>query len=422
MADIDVGKVPFKEAINYFESKLKIPSKYWDSMKGDTHAKAFTVAGATKADLLTDLHTAVNNVIKNGGTITDFRKQFDKTVAKHGWSYKGKRGWRTRVIYDTNLRTAHAAGKWQQIQRLKDRRPFLQYFTAGDARVRPEHRAWSGTVLPVDDDWWSTHYPPNGWGCRCGARSLSLRQIRKEGLDIANQAPPIEETERLNLRGANKETGEIPSYGLVPKGIDTGWNYNVGQAWLGPDIAFGEKIMAMPSPLRTAALNNAKDLAPHLEKVFSPWANKLLTRKKPLGEIKTVGYLSPRIVDELIRRNQIPTTAVITVTDKDIMHMVRDTKKGRSISIEQVKKLPNLIQQPSAVLWDKRNPALLYVFDAISDERSGKVVVRVNYKTKARAEDGERYSAQTNSLRSGGLVEARNLADTAFYDLVDGTL
>ena len=414
MAEIKADNIPFKEAIDHFQGKLKIPSQHWDDMLGEVHAKAFTVAGATKADLLTDFHTAVTDAIKNGTTITDFRKQFDKTVAKHGWSYKGKRGWRTRVIYDTNLRTAHAAGKWQQFQRLKDRRPFLQYFTAGDENVRPQHSEWNLIVLHIDDPWWSSHYPPNDFGCRCGARSLSLRQIRKEKLDIS-QAPALDPTERINIA-----SGEI--YGDVPKGIGVGWDYNVGKAWLGPDIAFGEKIMAMPSPLRTAALNNAKDLAPHLEKAFSPWANKLLTRKKTLGEIKTVGYLSPRIVNELIRRNQAPTTAVITTTDRDVMHMLRSAKDGKHLPVDMVRSLPDHIHNPKAILWDKRDPGLLYVFDMPGEKRDGKIVVRVNYKTKARAADGGRHAVQTNSLRTGGLVEVQNLKEKKVYEVLEGEL
>lgn len=412
MAEINVGKVPFKEAIDHFQGKLKIPTEHWDSMLGEAHAKAFTVAGATKADLLTDFHTAVSDAISNGTTITEFRKQFDKTVAKHGWSYKGKRGWRTRVIYDTNLRTAHAAGKWQQFQQLKDRRPFLQYFDAGDGRVRPKHHEWNLIVLHIDDPWWSSHYPPNDFGCRCGARSLSLRQIKKEKLDISGQAPALDLTERINIA-----SGEI--YGEVPKGIGVGWNYNVGQAWLGPDIAFGEKIMAMPSPLRTAALKNAKDLAPHLEKVFSPWANKLLTCKKPLGEIKTVGYLSPRIVDELIRRNQAPTTAVITTADSDIISMLQGATDIQKLPIDMVRSLPNFIQKPQAILWDKSKSGLLYIFNAPGGAGDVKTALRVNIKTINKAANG---ASQTNSLKAGNLVELKSLKDKQIYDVLEGKL
>lgn len=222
-----LGGVPFEEAIEHFRGKLDLPTPYWDAIKGEAHAKAFTVAGAMKRDLLKDLRKTVDKVLAEGGTIADFRAGFDAAVAEHGWSYKGTRGWRTRIIYDTNLRTAHAAGKWKQFQRVKARRPWLQYQTAGDARVRAEHVAWDGLVLHIDDPWWNTHYPPNGWGCRCIVRSLSQRQLDRLG-SRPGTAPPLNPTERINTR-----TGEI--YGEVPEGIDTGWNYNVGQAWLRTD-------------------------------------------------------------------------------------------------------------------------------------------------------------------------------------------
>jgi len=415
MPTTNFSSVPFNEAIEHFRGKLNIPAKHWDDMLGEVNAKGFTVAGATKADLLGDLFNDVEKALSSGGNITAFRKSFDKTVAKHGWTYKGKRGWRTRVIYDTNLRTSHMAGKWQQFQRAKTNRPFLQYLTVGDQRVRPDHQSWNSTVLPVDDSWWSSHFPPNGWGCRCTVRSLSQSQLDREGLTPLNEAPPIKKTERINAA-----SGEV--YGHVPKGIDVGWDYNVGKAWLGPDIAFGEKIMAMPTAVRNSALDSAKDLVPHLEKAFSPWANKLLTRKKALGEIKTVGYLSPKIVDELIRRNHAPTTAVITTTDRDIMHMLRDAKDGKHLPVDMIRSLPEFIHKPTAILWDKRKPGLLYIFDMVGDDRAGKIVLRVNYKLKARGADNERHSLQTNSLITSGLVKLENLKDKNVYDVLEGGL
>jgi len=227
MPEIDIGSVPFQEAIDFLKSKLSLTTKYWDEISGQVHAKAFTVAGATKDDLLSDLRESVDQAISEGQSIGQFRKNFDKNVSQHGWDYKGKRGWRTRVIYDTNMRSSHMAGRWQQIQRVKNRRPFIQYQTVGDQRVRPLHQTWDNLVLSIDDDFWNTHFPPNGWGCRCTIRSLSPRQMTKSKLDL-DQAPAIKTTERVN-----RKSGEV--YGQVPEGIDVGWDYNVGKEWLKKD-------------------------------------------------------------------------------------------------------------------------------------------------------------------------------------------
>lgn len=413
MPEIDIGGVPFQEAIDHFRGKLNIPTSRWDEMLGEVHAKAFTVAGAMKADLLRDLRLAVDQAIAEGVSIGDFRKRFDQAVTEHGWSYKGSRGWRTRVIYDNNLRTARMAGKWQQFQRTKKTRPYLTYQTAGDSRVRPQHRAWNGLVLPVDDTWWDTHYPPNDYGCRCTARSLSARDLERDGLAVS-EPPPTETSERINTR-----TGEV--YGEVPNGIGVGWDHNVGKAWLGPDIAFGEKLMAMPSGLRDRALQNAGELAPHLERAFAPWVTHLATRKQPIGEVRTVGYLSPRVINELVRRGQTPATAVITATDRDVMHMLRDAKDGKHLPADLVRALPSEMTRPRAILWDKRDPALLYVFDVPGDA-TGKLVVKINYQTKVRAGDDQRYKLRTNAVRTGSLVPVISLDQKDSYEVIEGKL
>jgi SPP1 gp7 family putative phage head morphogenesis protein len=414
MPEVELGNLPFDEAIDHFRSKLNIPTEHFDSLLSEAHAKAFTVAGATKADLLGDIRSAVDEAIANGTSITEFRKQFDTAVQKHGWSYKGKRGWRTRVIYDNNLRSAHMAGRWKQLQRTKDGRPYLTYVTVGDGRVRPQHKSWEGTTLPIDDSWWQTHYPPNGWGCRCTIRSLSQRQLEAMGRGVSKR-PNLNLTERINVA-----SGEI--YGDVPAGIDVGWDYNVGKAWLGPDIAFGEKIMSLPTTMRNAALTSARDLAPHLSTQFNPWATSLMNRQRPLNEIRTVGYLSPAVVDDLVARKQAPTTAVVTVTDRDVMHMLRDSKDGKHIPADIIRALPDEISNPSAVLWDKRDPALLYVVDVPGDIRDAKLVVRVNFKTKARGRDQKRHSMVTNAVRTGGLVELHNLRDSSIYEVIEGKI
>ena len=400
MSDPQYHSVPFTEAIDHLKGKLNLPTPYWDAIDGETHAKAFTVAGATKLELLADLRQAVDDAITNGTTITEFRKRFDEAVTKHGWSYNGKRGWRTRVIYDTNLRTAHAAGQWQQAQRTKDRRPYLQYMTAGDGRVRPQHAAWDEKVFPIDSPWWNTHYPPNGWGCRCTVRTLSQRQMESEGLTVS-EPPPLEPTERINVK-----TGEV--YGTVPKGIDPGWDYNVGKAWLGPDIAFGESIMAMPEPLRRAALEGAQGLAPHLQQGFAPWANGLLDRQQTLGEVRTVGYFGNEVVDALIAKGMTPITAVITVMDAQIMPALAATNAA-----DIVRTLPAFFALPDAVLWDKTTPGLLYVFTPPGDGSASKFVMPVASAISAGA---------ANTVRTGTMVPLESLKNRGLYELLIGTL
>lgn len=286
MTEITATPVAFEEAIAFLKNKVRIPSKRSDQLLGEIHAKAFTVAGATKALLLADFHEAASVALTNGQSIGQFRKAFDTIVAEHGWTYKGNRAWRTRVIYDTNMRTAHAAGRWEQIQSTKDGRPYLQYLTAGDSRVRIEHRAWDRKVLLIDDDWWSTHYPPNGWGCRCITRTLSQRQMERDGL-ITSNAPAVKLTERINPR-----TGEV--YGMVPEGIDVGWDYNVGKAWIAPEQALGTAIAALPPGIRKAALDSLQTASDRLAAPFEAWAKKVF-KAETSGSQVVVGYLRTRV-------------------------------------------------------------------------------------------------------------------------------
>ena len=126
MPEIDVRNISHREAVRFFQDKLLIPTRRWEDMIGPIHAKGFAVAGATKLGLLQDLYGSIEKAIIDGTTITDFRKDFDNIVSKHGWSYNGKRGWRTSVIFRQNKQSAYMAGRWQQIWRVRDELPFLQ--------------------------------------------------------------------------------------------------------------------------------------------------------------------------------------------------------------------------------------------------------------------------------------------------------
>ena len=188
-AEGDNARVFFNEQITFFRNKLSLPTRTWTDIWQSQHDVAFVVAGAARDGLLTDLRGAVDSAISEGTTLEKFRQRFDGIVAKHGWSYKGGRDWRTRVIYDTNLRTSYAAGRWQQLQAVKNRRPYWQYrHSPASQEPREGHLAWDGLVLSADDPWWRTHYPPNGWGCKCSVDALAERDLKKLGKDKPDKA------------------------------------------------------------------------------------------------------------------------------------------------------------------------------------------------------------------------------------------
>jgi SPP1 gp7 family putative phage head morphogenesis protein len=307
MPDPQLGAVPFQEAITYFRRKLNVTTKRWHDMMRTEHAKGFTVAGATKTDLLLDLRGAVDEAITEGQSLGQFKKGFDQIVAKHGWNFKGKPSWRARTIFNTNLRTATMAGRWEQAQRTKARRPFGIYETAGDERVRPQHREWDRTVLPLDDPWFDVHWPPNGWGCRCHVRTASERQLEREGL-VVTKRPPTATVETFDPSTLDPVTGEAQKVD-VPVGIDLGWDYNVGKAYLGSDAAFGEKLMQLPARSRTAALVSTVQVVPYLLPSFRRWARQALDDSVARGETRTAGWLSAKTVDFLERYPDAPFPA-----------------------------------------------------------------------------------------------------------------
>lgn len=229
---VNYGSLPFEEQIRFFRQKLNLGTRAWTDIWEAQHDRAFVVAGAMKEDLLNDLRDAVDRVISEGITLEMFKKDFLTIVSRNGWSgWTGEgtpagEAWRARVIYDTNLRTSYAAGRLVQMKAIANELPYWRYrHNDSVEHPRPEHLAWDGLVLRSDDPFWQTHYPPNGWGCKCYVEPLDAADLKQLGKAGPDQAPPIELQEKVV--GAN---GPSPRRVLTPKGIDPGFGYQPGAA------------------------------------------------------------------------------------------------------------------------------------------------------------------------------------------------
>lgn len=84
--------------------------------------------------------------------------------------------------YNHAQASAEMAAKWEGYEEDGDEY-YLQYRTAGDGKVRPEHAALDGVTLPMSDPFWDEYYPPNGWNCRC-----TVVQVLKEKYPATDRA------------------------------------------------------------------------------------------------------------------------------------------------------------------------------------------------------------------------------------------
>ncbi len=237
------------EAIAFFRQKARVPTERFGEVMNEAHSRGFAVAGATSDALLRDLKAAVNSAITDGTTLKEFQKSFDQIVKKHGWDHGGDAGWRAKIIYDTNLSTAYAAGQYAQMStpEARDIFPAWRYIHHACPHPRAEHVAWDGLVLANDDPWWNTHFPPNGWRCHCTVEPVTRSEMRRNNWQIT-EAPP------LDLRPwKNPATGKTE---MVPKGIDPSFAYNPGKAWQDHQAAKAEimpKLEPRPSTVPVPA-------------------------------------------------------------------------------------------------------------------------------------------------------------------------
>jgi len=247
MADI----IP-KAALDYIKNKnLKVGFSYKD-VWNEEHATAFTVAKAMQIDVLSDLHGAVIQAVEKGQSFDTFKKSIKPTLQQKGWwgrkemtdPLTGKTvdaqlgsDRRLKTIYNVNMRSAYQKGQYDRTMQ-SDLHPYLMYRIGPSVKHRKEHESWDGLILPKDDPFWDSHFPPNGWGCKCYTRAVTeskRKKLEAEGIPVPQsadgtgggtirvktEAPPVKYRTYFNERKGTLEQ--------VPAGVDPAFNWNQGK-------------------------------------------------------------------------------------------------------------------------------------------------------------------------------------------------
>lgn len=468
--------LPPDEAIAYFRRKANVGTDHWTDVWQEAHARAFSVAGAASAALVEDFRQAVGRALEQGTTIAEFRRDFDSIVARHGWSYNGGPGWRANIIYETNLSVAYSAGRYAQMTEPATLAafPYWRYQHNHAVHPRPQHEAWSGLVLRTDDPWWSTHYPPNGWRCHCSAEPVSGGQLargvvgqNRQIVTAPETAPPVD-----NRPWTNPRTGQVVQ---VPHGIDPGFGYNPGEAWLrgpgaplppaqgGPPPKAPKPPASVPraAPVAPPALPEAPPLpplqpipaapygpaarllsVPHAAPDFAEWAQAqlvpapgggMMASGRVDGSSRIVGRFSAAVEHGLAtamralgRDYAAPASTDISLPSSVFQHLARQSKigTGREIATAEMLRLPELLASPRAVLLEISTGRVFYVIDSVNAVagQSAAVVPVVLGSTRKVRGFGLRAPLRLNEIRTVTIVREAPLGAAAEFVLLDGTL
>ena len=225
-----------------------------------------------------------------------------------------------RAEYNFVSTSAEMAARWEEFEKDGDRY-FLQYRTVGDDRVRQEHAALEGTTLPVEHPFWDTHYPPNGWNCRC-----NVVQVRKSRYPATSEDELIERKKALAEEQA-RHKGKSEMFRFNPgKQRKTFPDYNpyTIKRCADCDIAKGKMSMAfMPS-------NEACEGCAIIRKCF---LEKTKTEK---GILRThyeykLRYLREKTFEKETNHGVIN----VGLTGKNIEHLVNDVLYGKANKLSE---------------------------------------------------------------------------------------
>lgn len=385
------------------------PTFQWTDVWKAEHDRAFMVAGAVKADILADLATMVDKAVSQGTTLEEFRRDFKAMVAQKGWQIskagqgtKKGEAWRTKVIYKTNMATSYAAGRWAQLREAGY--PFIVYKHGGSLHPREQHLGWDGLVLEADHPFWTTHAPPNGWGCSCFVSGARSRAAAKRVGGKPDKTLPD------GWQKPDPKTG-------APVGIDKGWDYAPGASVADAIIALTQKLPSYPAPIGAALFASLPASASEeLDRAFGEFVDRSLSSYMQ-KDFMVIGALRAEWIAAAEVLGIKVASAEVAVVDQRILHTFRGTEVVTSVStrsgsspkpkvdpldLDWFKSLPSRLQSPDSVFLDatQPDPAYILVFDLPA--RHAKIVIRINaYVGKA--------GVQMNSLNSGRIIDANDI-------------
>jgi SPP1 gp7 family putative phage head morphogenesis protein len=188
----------FLEAIAWLRRRVPMTDAQYARLVLIGNRLGFHIAGVTQLDMVADVQRSIDRAVSQGESFAEWRRKIKERLLR-AWRRNDATpenpAWRLETIFRTNVQSAYSAGRYEQLSDpvIMEARPYRMYDAVIDDRTTEICQERNGTILPADDPWWDTNWPPLHFACRAGVRSLRESQARRKGITSAPLADPAQE-------------------------------------------------------------------------------------------------------------------------------------------------------------------------------------------------------------------------------------
>ncbi len=383
----------FEEAIDHLKSMIPMKKEEFNKLSAHLKYRAFTIAKVSSEDLTNRVKQIYTKTLEQGKTkqetLQEVHKILPNLTANH-----------LSTHYNNNVMIAYNAGR---IRHFKDNKAvqYLMYNAILDGHTTNLCRKLHGTVKPKNDPFWDKFYPPNHHNCRSVVYPVHKSQLGKSISYIEAE----EDTGKLKKKEIKIKPSKLaPKTILKDKILSAEFQfrgnpekaiYEIPDTLIDRTIKYGlieDLIKTAKGYFCKIKLSTEDECEENIRKIFvkskenfEEFIEEVLSSNfKPRGKLKPIGWLPKDLRDLIEEKGLKPKTPLIVINDKRIIHSIRDVKtvKGSSLTLEELKNLPDILESPEVVIFDKVHQNIIYVSSSLEEPKKNKIIVEINYKLK----------------------------------------
>ncbi len=157
---LSTARATFTEALERFQGRTELmTSERFDALSDTARTRAWTMARVTDANVLRDMHAAVEKAIVSGDGFRAFLDDVLASMTQRGWV--GPRASQAAFVYNENLGRAYSGGRFEQSRAAGVK---VWRYLPSDSKVpRREHMDFYNKLYPLGQG----PMPPLDFGCNC---------------------------------------------------------------------------------------------------------------------------------------------------------------------------------------------------------------------------------------------------------------